>query len=127
MPTIKLSTQLKDEKGNTLGTSLDCLVVDKDNNFIKDNSGQLVVATINKPDIGKTIKEVICSSLLHETPNKPLTGVEKSKRYRLWLLVNESIETVEIPTEDVLIIKNCILETQPILIAGQCEALIEGK
>lgn len=127
MPTIKLSTQLKDEKGNTLGTKLDCLVVDTDNNFVKDKTGQLVVATIDKPEIGKTLKEVICNSLLHEDPRKPLTGADKTKRYRLWLLVNESVETVKVPTEDVLIIKDCILETQPILIAGQCELLIEGK
>lgn len=126
MAKLKLSTVLKNEKGEELGSNISCLIMDEKNQFKKGADGNLLIATVERKEIKKTLKEVICIGLLHESPKKQLTAEEKLKRYRLWTKVNEAKEEVDLKTEELLMIKDCIFETQPILIAGQCEELIEG-
>ncbi len=125
MGKLKLNTKLKDEKGNELGTKIQCLVVNANNTFETDKTGNLIVAEREDNSIKQTLKDVICTSLLHDSPSKPLSGVEKSKRYKLWLLITNSGETVDLKPDEIVIIRDCILEVQPILIGGQCEVLLE--
>lgn len=125
MAKLKLNVVLKDEKGNALGTEISYLVMNQNKQFEVDEEGNLIIAITSDERFKKTLKDVICSSLLQENPQKPLTGEEKSKRYKLWVIVNSAKVDVDLKTEELVIIKNCILDTQSILIAGQCEELIE--
>jgi len=127
MAKLKIDTKLKDEKGNIIGEKITCLVLNQSNEFTKKADGSPLVVEVADKKSERTLKSVICESLLHEDPKSPLSGAEKSERYKLWLLVNNTKKSIELKTEEIAKIKECILNIQPILIAGQCELLIEGK
>ena len=127
MAKLKIDTKLKDEKGNIIGEKITCLVLNQSNEFTKKSDGSPLVVEVADKKSERTLKSVICESLLQEDPKLPLSGKEKSERYKLWLLVNNAKKAVELKTEEIAKIKECILNIQPILIAGQCEVLIEGK
>jgi hypothetical protein len=126
MAKLKLNVKLKDERGNDLGTKIQCLVIGTDNNFTKRQDGTPIIMEVEDKTIQRTLKDVISDSLLYENPQQPLSGEQKSERYKIWLLVNNAKESVELKAEETVIIKKCIGECQPIMIHGQCEALIEG-
>jgi len=126
MAKLRIDTELRDEKGNEIGKNISCLILDADNNFKKDSNGNPLIVEVENKALKKTLKGVICDSLLYENPQTPLTGAEKNNRYKIWSSVNNAKTIVELKSEEITIIKECIGAIQPILIVGQCEMLIEG-
>ena len=127
MTKIKLNTALRDAGGKEIGKDVECLIVKESGQFVLNENNEPIVAIKSFPDLKKTVKDIICESLLYESPQKPLSGAEKNKRYKLWFLVNSSKDQVELSAEQIVTIKDCIGDIQPILIVGQCESLLEGK
>lgn len=125
MEKINLDVALKDERGVELGKKIQCLVLEN-GKFARAEGGGLVVAEHDDPEQKTTLRDTICSSLLTEDPQTKLSGTQKSERYKLWVKVNEAKKEVELTIDEAKIIKDCIMASQPILIAGQCEALLEG-
>jgi len=126
MAKIDVDVKLKDAEGKEIGKSVRCLVLKDDKSFLKAPNGEPTVVEIEDKKIAKTLGDAICESLLVETAAKPLTKEEKRIRYRLWLTISSAEGEIDILTEDIVKIKDCLGETQPILIFGQCEKLIEG-
>ena len=83
MAKLKLDAELKDGNGKVIGRRIQCLILTESNDFKRDDDGELLIAEIDDKEKIRTLKDVICESLRHEDPKAPLTGAQKSERYKL--------------------------------------------
>lgn len=122
---INLNTKIKDEKGKFFGENIPCLVLDADGQFKKKPDGKLVVIEKDNEDVKSTLRGIIKSSLLFESQQKPIPSDKKMRRWSLWNMVDSDKATIELKIDDLQLIKDCILDCQPVVIAGQCVDLLE--
>jgi hypothetical protein len=72
-----------------------------------------------------TLREVCIKSLL--TPIKDEDERKKWKRYEIFKKVRDGADTIELKAEEIVLVKEYVGKTQPVLVMGQCWELLEGK
>lgn len=126
-----LSVALLDEKGQKIGATKQCYVLEADKKtFVKQGEGYMV-ATLTDPTDEVSIKSVIVEALLSDASENPQAGVpsdEKSKRYAAFYKISQAKDEtkVDLTTEDIVLIKKVCWLAKPTLIAGQIEHILEG-
>lgn len=128
MVNINIDQKIKDQNGKVLGEKMTVMVIrENSDEVVMNDKGVPLLAEVTKPEYSKTLKDVITESLLFEKPNSQLTPEDKSKRYSLWYRVNKEEKSIDLSAEEILLIKECIANLQPILIMGQCHDYLENK
>ena len=72
-----------------------------------------------------TLRDVIVNSLLGEFEGEKLTGEDKLERYKLAVKIQESKTEIDLPSKEVVRIKDLIGKSWSPLISGQAWELIE--
>lgn len=95
----------------------------KTTQIIKDLKGKLI-----KDEAGKEIslKDICINALLLELPEQRLDGREKYKRYRLAMKIEDSDE-IDLPAEDIVLIKDCIAKVYTPLIMGRTWDMLDPE
>lgn len=80
-----------------------------------------------------TLKEILIQTCLSEIasmtdPRAPqmVPGEEKPKRYELYVRLKKAGKFIDLPAEDIALLKRAIL-IQPVLTVGQTQDMLEGK
>jgi hypothetical protein len=84
----------------------------------------LVLSGVSAP-----VGVVVVEALLRPHPSEDrLGGMEKLRRFELARKVHETEKTIDLPVEDVALIKELIgTKNFPVLIVGQMFGILEGK
>jgi len=124
---VKINSILKNVKGQPLNGKKECCVIDKDGNFIKTQTGDYFIKTIEVPEEKLTLKDICLNVLMSLDKDEKTDGEEKYKRFKLGMLIGDSKEYVELDAEEITKIKKLIGNLYSPLILGQCYDILENK
>ena len=98
---IDVNQSLKDLEGKPLGSAKECVVVDQNNNFMKDAKGGGLIVTILTPDDTVTLKKIMIQSLLQGEENQ--AGSQKADDYVLLtrLSMTKEKEKIELDNKEI--------------------------
>lgn len=127
MSKIKLDQELKDEKGNVLGTKIEAVAVTETGEIRKGKNGATLYGMVEVPELKRTLRQVIKESLLDERKVESKDEKEKDERFALWMKVQTAGKEIEFSPEEIVLIKKCINNSKNLFIKGQCSLLLENK
>lgn len=126
-----LSVVLLDEKGQKLGATKQCYVLEPDKKTIAKQGEGYLMATITDPTEEVSVKSAIIESLLSDASDNPQAGVpseEKAKRFAVFFKISQSKDDtkIDLSSDEIVLIKKVCWLAKPTLIAGQIDHILEG-
>jgi len=122
---LTVTQELKTLDGTPLGKTQEVAVVNEKNQFIKNERGDVAVITI-PAEGASTLRDICIAALMTDNPENRVNGQEKYRRYELATKIKKN-DTVEVTTDEIVLIKNLIAEIYPPLVLGQAFDMLEGK
>lgn len=123
MKTINLKEQLKDIKGNPIGTISKVIIETSEGKYKQSEDGSLLIAIVQDPKQVITVGQIISEALVLDSPGEKTEMLDKAKRFSLSMKIIES-DDIELSDEQITLISkqvNLLCEVMPqgIQIAGR--------